>query len=671
MRPFATLILLLLLFSSNIILAQSSANATEKVNVPMNCSFALTMHSQPVYQKLQNITIYYTLSQNVSSCTINTMNGSVVITQLPSSNIVLTQNLTAMAVNSTPQTSLVSFRSDNLTNSTYAATVAFRFNGFSNSSTADFTLLNPQNLSIIGISDPFVAVRGAPITFQINTTNLGQLSAGNFTLFLNITGLDSPFAVSAQYPGASLLPFQNTTFTITIPNVTPSLGGYDIQAFETYPQGNGNATSNIASTLYSVIAQTGVGGGVFPQSPNYITSLPSLLITSAPLVTSVTSGIPSLSILGLQNTGSRQEIVKFSIPQEYQDFLSLSTNVLYIQPNQQASVQLFVSANATAFPPGTYVVPLNIDLNFSGKYDTQTEYFSFTIYPPQQTGVGVVNQVTITNNTNTSRGILQINNPTSTVITNMTLHTLIPLAAAQNASDIVTTGLPATLSEPAGFYTINWQIPQINPSTTLYAYYVINRPTSQKFLQQIQNVLAVPSSPSSSSILKVVNIAFPTFYTNSSDKIKIFTLFTGTSSQPVTFTLTAPSGIKVENFTQTINAQPNQLISPSFNVTAGASQGTYLLNLFITTKGFSANYTLPLIVLNSGGGSGPISPGLPFYTFNIDGVKLPAIVPILIIAIAGTGIIFLRRYLSRPKYKRETSEQLVRLREQIKRSENE
>jgi len=665
MRLSATLVLLLLLLSSNLILAQSSANAIENVNLPMNCSFALTMHSQPVYQKLQNITIYYTLSEKVPSCTIDLMNGSMVITQLPSSNIILSKNLTASIVNSTPQTALVSFNSDNLTNSTYAATVAFRFNGFSNSSTADFTLLNPQNLSIIGISEPFVAVRGAPITFQINTTNLGQLSAGNFTLFLNITGLTSSFAVRAQYPGASLLPFQNTTYTITLPNVTPSLGGYDIQAFDTYPLGNGTATSNIATTRYSVIAQTGVGGGVFPQSANYITSLPSLLITSAPLITSITSGTQSLSILGLQNTGTSPENVTLSIPPAYQDLLELSTNSLYLLQGQQGSVHFTFFPNAT-LPSGVYILPLKLGLSTGGPIVNQTEYFAFNLYSASNSSAQIASQLTLQNNTDTAQGTIQISNPTSGLLTNLTLQTFIPKALVSNISDIKTLGLQANIVDIPGFYMVIWQIPQISPLTSVYGYYTIGQPQSQRLLQSIKNVLATQASSLPPGILKVVNIAFPTFYTNSSGTISMFAVYTAAESEPISFILTGPPGITISNPSQLINSSQSQLLNPSFTVTPGLISGTYNLTLFVSTKGFNATYSLPIVVLPSAQSPNAQLSSLLNSAINSLKNNLQTVEYVLA-AVAGLVAIYLIvRFVKMPFYRRGTSEQLARLRDQVK-----
>ncbi|MGI0141415.1 MAG: hypothetical protein ACREBF_02055 [Candidatus Micrarchaeales archaeon] len=707
MRLSATLIALLFLLSSSIIIAQSNttgnttsnataytiqnatsspvnytANTTSNhttttvtsysVKIKSNCNFSIIFNPLPAYVRVGNITLNYTLKELSPSCAGIPLTGEALINPIGNSTALIVQNLTANTLDIKPQQGNFTLNSSLLSNITYSATVSFTFGSATNSSSAHIQFLNPQNLSISALNQPFAIPQGSQITLQINTTNNGELTSGNFTLFLNISNLESRFNVlDREYNSTSLLPFQSTAYTITIPNATQSLGAYQIVAFEKYKVGNNTNTSNVATTRYSVVGQFGPGDGGSLGVSNPIIPIPSLLITTAPLLTAVASGSSSLLLLGFQNTAKVQEIVHLSVPTAFANFLHLSTSVLYISPKQQPSVQLFVSPNATV-PTGTYVVPLKVDLNVSGTHTIQTEYFSFNIYTPSNDSMQVINQLTITNNSASSRGILQISNPTSNIATNVTLRTLIPMAVAANASDIVTTGLQATISNPnSGFYTITWQIPSINPATTLYAYYIINKPRSVQSLQQIQNVLAAPSLASQSSILKVVNIAFPTFYTNASNKIQIFALYTGTTPQPVTFTLTSPSGITISNFSQVVEAQPNQLLSPTFNVSAGSNQGTYLLNLFITTPGYSSNYTLPLIVLNSQQGSsgGGTSLGLP--TLHLGNTELPIFGLSGIIVIVAIVIYYLRKQMSKPKYRRETSEQLVRLREQIKRSEDE
>ncbi|MDE1762285.1 MAG: hypothetical protein KGH78_03790 [Candidatus Micrarchaeota archaeon] len=670
------LFLLFFTIGSASLFAQSSANVVASVTVLPSCSFALTLNALPSYTRLGSITMQYTLQKQTPSCTISTMNGAFTITEVSSSNVVLTQGLTANNVGLTPQTSNVVFNTNTLKNTTYTAAVSFTFNGFTNTSSSNFALLNPQNISLVSLSAPPSVTVGSPITLQVNALNFGQLASGAITLYVNIIG---PGVSSYSYNEPSLSPGQSSIYSISITNATAITGTYSVNAFATYTVGNNLNTSNTATTSYSVVpSPSPSAGGGPPPSTNPITAIPQLRFTSAPLFTPVSSAKPVLSQLGFENTGSSAEILKLSLPSSFNNFITLSTNTLYILPGQQVSAQLFVSPNASV-PSGTYIVPLTLNLNVSGVYTTQTEYFSFNLYLPSNKSIEVINQIILTNNTNNAYGIVQITNPTSQPATNIILQTLIPLAAADSVSDISTTGLPATVVDPPGFYTITWQIPSISPKSAVYGYYTISQPRSQKLLQAIQNVIAIPSPPGPASILKVVNIAFPTFYTNSSGNIQIFALYTGTTPQPISFTLTAPSGVRLINSSQILLATPNQLLSPSFNIITSSSQGTYLLNLYITAHGFNASYTLPLIVLNKpvpsgGGASQPASATTtisPFPIVQIAGIVLPFGGIGIIIIVIGAAAYLLSRYLSRPRYRRETSEQLVRLREQIKRSENE
>ncbi|MDE1828000.1 MAG: hypothetical protein KGH65_02470 [Candidatus Micrarchaeota archaeon] len=648
------------------------------VTVLPSCSFALSLNSLASYTRIGSLTMSYSVYTVPPTCTLDPLLGSFTITQVSNSNTVITQSLSANNVNPTPQTNNVIFKTNTLTNTTYTATVSFTVNGFTNSISNNFVLLNPQNLSIVSLSAPSSVTVGSPITINVNTLNFGQLASGAITLYVNIIG---PGSFSYTYNEPSLSPGQSSVYSITIPDATGVTGSYTINTFATYTVGNNLNMSNSRTASFAVVPSPSPGGGGGnPPNTNPITPIPSLQFTTAPLYTPVSSGTPVLSQLGFKNTGTQPEIVKLSVPAVFNNLINLSTSSLYILPGQQLTAQLFANPNSSV-ESGTYIVPLTVNLNSSGTHTVQVEYFAFNLYVPTNDSIQVINQVALVNNTDSARGIVQIHNPTSKTATNITLQTLIPLAAADSVSDITTTGLPASVVDPPGFYTITWDIASISPGTAVYGYYTISKPRSQKLLQAIQNIIATPSVPGQSSILKVVNIAFPTFYTNSSGNIEVFALYTGTIPKPVSFTLTAPSGIKITNSSQNIEASPNQLLSPLFNITTNSNQGTYLLNLYINTQGFNASYTLPLIVLNKpinsegGGTSSPMTTFTttisPFPTVKIAGITLPFGGVGIIIIVMGVAVYFLSKHLSKPKYRRETSEQLVRLREQIKRSEDE
>ncbi|MDE1825399.1 MAG: hypothetical protein KGH61_03425 [Candidatus Micrarchaeota archaeon] len=671
MRPVGILVFTLLLaLSLNTLLASSTTNLVASITVP--CPFALTFNTLPTYTLFPgNILMNFTIFSQ-GGCTIPPPSGNLIIMRKDNNDIVLNQQLTTNTVTSTPKFYDVTFNNSVLTNTTYTATVKFSEFTATNSVSNDFTAINPQKLVISSITAPSSLTPGEVLNLEIVTKNTGQLASGASTLYVNISG---PQPFSASFPETSLSPGQNSSYLISVSNASSEAGTYTATAHQAYLLNGANAISNTASTTYLVKSNapsgpgSAQGGGAVSKSTTPITPLPALSLTSVPLYTSISSGTPSLALIGVENTGTAPESITFSIPKEYSGFLSLSSTSLNLDPKQSVSMQMFVNPNTT-IPTGTYIVPVTIKLDSAGTTANQTEYFTFNLYAPQNRSVVVVNQLSLLNYTQMARGVIQISNPTKNTAHNLTLQTLIPLALAKNISDIQTSGFPTTITDPPGFYTINWKIGELGAGAVTFAYYTISNPQSQGLLQRIQNVLASPSQPSPSSILKVVNIAFPTFYTNSSNNIQVYSLFTGTQEQQVHYTMTSPSAIQIRNATQAINASPNQLLGPSFQIQTSAQPGTYLLSLYISTQGFNATYSLPLIVLANPSESTTSSRQFPI-NLRLSNAGIGAIAAVVAIIAIAIAAFLLNSYMQKPRYRRETSEQLVRLREQIKRSENE
>lgn len=250
--------------SSNSTLNASSVSpAVSNATIIRNCSFVLVLNALPAYERIGNLTINYTLQKKTANnCTVDTISGNVVIMQLDNSNVILTQNLTAQNVTTSPSSRNVIFGTDQFANTSYSATVAFNFDGKVSSSSRQFTFYNPQNLTLSSLNPHFSLTQSSPITFRFGTINIGQYTSGNFTLFVNITSFtDSVPIFQGQYNQTSLLPFQNATYSITIPNATQEAGGYRVSAYETYKVANQTRITNVAASLYSVQEQLGAAGG--------------------------------------------------------------------------------------------------------------------------------------------------------------------------------------------------------------------------------------------------------------------------------------------------------------------------------------------------------------------------------------------------------------------------
>ena len=167
-----------------------------------------------------------------------------------------------------------------------------------------------------------------------------------------------------------------------------------------------------------------------------------------------------------------------------------------------------------------------------------------------------------------------------------------------------------------------------------------------------------------SSIITILNTVIPPFYTNSSGTLQLQALYTGTGEQQINFTLTSAPGITIKNALQSINATPNQLISPSFTILTSAVQGTFLVYVKVIAQGYNYSYTIPLTVMPNQTGhvsvasAGAVTlPQIPYF-YAVTATVLIILTSILIMA---------RRRSGMPKYAPERAERMVRLREQIKR----
>ena len=248
-------------------------------------------------------------------------------------------------------------------------------------------------------------------------------------------------------------------------------------------------------------------------------------------------------------------------------------------------------------------------------------------------------------------------------LTNATLYTNLPLGVG-DISQIVAYGLPNNITRTSMGYTIRWFIPSLPPNQAVYAYYTITKPKNQVLLATIRNVLSTPSQPTGPSILKVVDIGIPTFYQNSNEQIGVSALYTGTSSQQVAFSLSAPQTATISNSTYFVNATPNELLVHNFNVATKGYTGTLLFQLQVSTKGAVYNYTLPIVVLPTSTASLGSYPILNFIAQNRWAIASVAVAIALVIILS-----LLRSTLSRPRYDADTQSRLIRLREHIKRSE--
>lgn len=417
---------------------------------------------------------------------------------------------------------------------------------------------------------------------------------------------------------------------IAVPNTfNVSLDGYSVPVTESFIASNFTAIIALGSTytLYSGVKNRIDGTPIYIQLVNvsYLpiqhtvtleacstssfpitggaSALPQVAFTYIPYYTSLLSGRSYSTQIGIKDTSAKPEYVNLSVGGNFSSVVSISTSSLYMQPGQSVGAEIKLSA-MPSLAAGLYIIPLNLTISVANsKSIHETEFLTLAVYASSPTQPGILNQISIINYTNSSgsvaSGTIEIISPSNSSLVNATLETLLPISLVSNASKVSTYGLPSNLSLQNGSYVILWQITNLPPNQLTYAYYTIKNPVDQPTLERIQNLLAVPSptSPQLQSILKIVNISIPTFYTHSDNHIYVQALYTGSSPGNVNFTMVAPNGVQIYNGINILNVTPNQYLTNNFMVETDGKTGTMVLTLYVSANGQTTTYTLPVVIM--------------------------------------------------------------------------
>ena len=396
-----------------------------------------------------------------------------------------------------------------------------------------------------------------------------------------------------------------------------------------------------------------------PTSP--INIIPQLSFTELPFYTQLVLGTGQVTSLGLKNIVGAPETINLTVPGSFARILSLSAGSVYLPPNESVDVHLLFRTNSTQ-PSGTYIVPLTISLRIgSGLPVNTTEYFTY-IVSGSSLNVSIYSQIyTTPGNATVSLTLVGAQNST---LTNATLITMLPGAVVSNALQIKTYGLPSSIAVVNGTPEIDWLVPFLPSGRGVSFSYTIAKPTNVNLLTTVQNLLVQPSAPAPQSILRVVNVQAPTFYTNSTNRITVGVLYTGTTYQQVAFELTTPGTATILNPVQVVNASPNQLLTQEFGVKTGGATGTLLFNLRIAAQGASLNYSLPVVVLQK------TSQSITMPQISVSGEDLLKYSALAIgLVVLAVITIMASRLRRRSRYSGEQAKELIRVREQIKRSD--
>jgi hypothetical protein len=463
------------------------------------------------------------------------------------------------------------------------------------------------NVAITGFSTTTTQITpGSQISFLVSLQNTAVLTSGDIVVHLSITG-PSPSAFSEEL--GPLVGFQSEQLLITMSNATGAVGAYTAAVSGNYFNDSGTLLPLNTKTLtYSVVqpppnvipptgggASGGGGGGGAPPTNTLITTIPNLYISFIPLLVTLPNGTSLLSNIGLRNTGNSFETVNLVSPSYVSSIFSISSHSVKIAPGQSTSVDLLFNATGKAVL-GTYVVPLNIAATINSNTINQTEYMMVTIVQRNASQPSLINQINIVNNTQVASGILEIESPSDSGISNVMIQTVLPPGIVSSISQIAAFGISSNITLVNKNFVITWHIGSIPEGGILYGYYTIINPSQQALLEYIQNLVVLPSPLAPSQILRVLDSKIPSAYVNTPDTINVHVLYSGAANQTVLFDLVGNSNATIYNSTRSVNAIPNEIISENFTISANMS-GTYQLALFMTTPGANIEYPIVLLVL--------------------------------------------------------------------------
>ncbi len=638
------------------------ANGSINATVLVQCPFALKLNMHPVYVRLPgqgaNFSIYTTVN-----CPIPSMSGNFYI--LSSNNTILYSLPINASAGMVPKLYNFSFNPSNIVAGTYNAKLSFTYYNFTNYSYGTFMLGNPTNISIVNFSTSNTITRFSSQYFRISLKNTGSFAVANGIAIRILT--TGPYTSSLVLPMKySLSPSQFLNLTVAMYNSTLFPGTYNALLNVTYPI-NGTG-SKFYRSVYKMINYTVVPPPPSPPKPMPVpvSPTPEFYLSSFPFLISLISGGSSTSVIDIKSNSNVTEYFNITIPFEYRQFAQLSAASIAIAPHQSIGITALFMAPKIA-QPGQYVIPINITAHIANSIAQETLYTTLSIM--NSTVPSALPSISLTNNTHAAIGSVIISNPTGSNLTNIDVKTMLPLSITPNMSMIKPYGLPYSISMSNNSYVTTWYVSSLPRYSSAYAYFSISNITSQMLLTHLETIFAVPSVPTPSSILKIIDIETPSPYVNETALLKVTAFYTGTAGQRISIYVLAPPGVTVYNSSQYINATPNMAFTKTFPIIS-SNVGTVMLSLYISTQGANMSYSIPMLVLAK-----PIATTIPTTTipppparisnkalvqYGIFGVS------ILIFAIV---IIAAAKSQKKPKYNPERAEKLKEIREIMKRSE--
>lgn len=650
----------------------STNTSTLSANVSVTCPFSLRFNTGSLYVRGFPAYFNYTAYPLVD-CSLPSASGYFQIYN--NSNSLIKEKISNISINSTLTIHSIYISNISLSQGKYTARLNLT-DVNSNSVTGTFSVLLPPNIIITSIHENPEVFENSLQTIYINFTNTGNLTALNTTLNIDVSG---PIKLKLSYNESNISPGSESV-SITLPqNATSTAGSYNVTAYLNYSIYGRHYTSQPSVSTYKVVFRSSSSGPSsipIPTTPS-IPTIPYINFTTAPIYLTIQQGGSITASIGLLNNGNLTETFNFSIPKEFANMLSISSTSITLPPHQSLNNNIYLHANSTT-PSSIYVVPININITSqSGATSTYKEFLTFDILAQTPNEPGLTGQLYMDNGTKTASGTESITAPSNSPILNATVDTIIPLYATGNISNIYAYGIPNRVVRTSSGYEIEWSINYLPAGQSIYGYYTISDLSSQRLpITETSQSISFYSSQRQRTILDLLNISVPIFYTNSINNITLSLLYTGISPNIVNLSMSGPISGRIENPRISINASPNQVINTNFYIKTGNSTGSMLLFIGISTPGSTLNYSIPVLVMQAPSIPTKPSPhevvaspaydifkGIASYINANIYVVITAIVSISVIALLSKYSIIRRNR----RLKRIRAERMIELREHIKR----
>ncbi len=608
---FISLFLLISIVSGNSI---KSLNAT----VAINCLFTVNLNGQNVYLLSNTVPFNYTINASKNNnCNISEISGALYFWK---ENQTKNEGFNALNItlfNVTNQSKLhdIYANTSKLISGKYYANLSFVKSYFKEVTNGPllFQVVTPPEINVKLVNFTNSVTQYSPVTLQFLINNNGTLSTNNNT-YMNVKIMGPQnFSMNKIYPISSIGSNSNITKVLSFYSISNITGVYtiteNVSYFYNYTYKNKtssytkNTTNYIVNYTVSTTSPTSNSGS---SSSNHV----SKKITSRPTPPSIVSNVSYVTTPALITLINNQSsIYSVNLYNNYSDSvwvnistsnisgiaLSLSSKNVYLLPHQSLSVGLTIASSNNA-KQSTKILPLNEHITNTNHTSVNYTQFIFLQLLPKDNNQVYLKNVLSLNNSKDIEGTIAVKNTKNYTI-NGTVTALIPSIITNNAKNIILSGGQGKVLKSNTSYTLDWNVSALASNDSTYLYYYIKNVSNILLAQTPTLTFSIPPKTSKNPSISLYDTEIPTLYTNQSGVINFTFLYTGTTVNNITATLSSSSALNIGNAQQSFKVIPNTVFSPSYNIGSTSKSGTYYLTLYLSGSGLAKNYTFEAIVL--------------------------------------------------------------------------